>query len=197
MLERPGQLLRLRGLRTAQLPALDATPDVLAPFLISILQEAVPFIDSVAPKAASRDASKEWRRRRSKSHADSAASVELFHRTVAAGGEGEGEGEGDTRESWICRRSVHQDAAAKGTASWAEFRDCFKERHVETEDAFTPTVTSAKEEVKWDCAGVVRSLQRQQPAPRDLPPPLFIYKADRKPTKPARPTAISPSASPR
>ena len=49
--EHLGPLLRLWGLTTTQLPAPSETPDNLAPFLISILQEAVPFVDSVAPKA--------------------------------------------------------------------------------------------------------------------------------------------------
>ena len=150
-----GRLLCLKGLRAAQLPALNATPDVLAPFLTSLLHEAVPFVDSVAPKASAagqRAATAAWRRKGSKSaHAGSAARVELYQRTVD-----EGEGRGDSaRETWVCRRSVHRDAAARGTASWAEFRDCFKERHVETEGSFTPTVVDAREVVRWDCTGVV------------------------------------------
>ncbi|KAK3362928.1 hypothetical protein B0T25DRAFT_575592 [Lasiosphaeria hispida] len=142
-------LLSLAGLRAAQLPSLDATPDVLAPFLISILQEAVPFADSISPKNTA-PAPPLWAPKGSKAYpAACEAKVDLLERAVPVlpGSEG-------GRETWACRRSVHRDAAEAGTASWGEFRQCFKERHVATEDAFTPTVISAREAVRWECGAV-------------------------------------------
>lgn len=45
-----GPLIRLSGLTASQLPSPGAGPDDLAPFLFALLQEAVPFVDSIAPK---------------------------------------------------------------------------------------------------------------------------------------------------
>ncbi|KAK0656107.1 hypothetical protein B0T16DRAFT_317549 [Cercophora newfieldiana] len=143
-----GRIISLKGLHAADLPPLDATPDILAPVLISILQEAVPFIDSVAPKHIdnhTRDHRK-WKRKGSKIYPDSAAPVELFERVVD---------DGAGSETWVCRRSVHVDEAAKGTANWSEFHDGFKERHVEVERAFTPSVMRADEIGRWSGSGVV------------------------------------------
>jgi len=149
MTDQPHQrdkLLRLKGLRAAQLPPLDATPEILAPFLISMLQEAAPFIDSVAPKTAPHARDRVWKAKRRKSYPGSAAPVDLYERVVDSG---------DGPETWACRRSVHRDEMRKGTASWGEFWDGFKERHVEVEAAFTSSVVSADEVLRWDCGSVV------------------------------------------
>ncbi|SPQ27546.1 d227df4e-6b9b-4378-944f-f4e56224dff8 [Thermothielavioides terrestris] len=45
-----GPLVRLRGISTSHLPAPAATTAELAPLLTSILREALPFIDSAAPR---------------------------------------------------------------------------------------------------------------------------------------------------
>ncbi len=58
-------------------------------------------------------------------------------------------------ETWICCCSLHRDATAKDTASWAEFRACLKDRHTETEDAFTPSVVGARAALVWDAAAAV------------------------------------------
>ena len=164
--EQLGPLLRLWGLNRAQLPDASATAADLAPFLLSILQEAVPFIDSVAPKspATAPDAAggkQLWKQKSTKTFADSAGKVELLERTVATADlEAAAARAGLTSvrptrpETWVCRRSLHRDAAARGSASWAEFRSCLKDRHAETEDAFTPSVVGAREAMAWDCAGV-------------------------------------------
>jgi hypothetical protein len=57
-------------------------------------------------------------------------------------------------ESWILRQSVHEDAAATGTASWDEWVKTFKDNHAETEKEFTPTVLSTTLLQTWDCSGV-------------------------------------------
>lgn len=62
-------------------------------------------------------------------------------------------------EVWACRISLHRDAAAPGTASWAEFRHAMKEAHAESEEAFTPTVVAARRAMTWDCAPDVPPIQ--------------------------------------
>ena len=57
-------------------------------------------------------------------------------------------------ETWVLRRSVHDDAAATGTASWDEWVRSFKEEHAETEKAFTPTVVATSVKRQWDCSGL-------------------------------------------
>lgn len=154
-----GPLLRLAGLKSSELPATAAPPEELTPFITTLLQEAVPFIDTAAPRAAdftdpavpAPPASNTlWKPKGTKSHPDSTAKIELSERVVVVGGGGEGQqGQQQHQETWACRRSVHADAASKGTASWAEFADCIRDRHAETEDAFTPTVLAHREAVSW------------------------------------------------
>jgi len=178
-----GPLIRLWGIKTDQLPPVPGAEgtgsnvDGLTQLLASLLREAVPFIDSVAPKgdrhtsAGVSDPTQKlktgnWKPKGTKSyHPTSTAKVELFERVVgpkeleeaaAAAAVGKGKklatGAGET---WICRRSVHEDRKEKGTASWDEFRDCLKERHAETEEMFTPSVVRMEKGVVWDCGGVV------------------------------------------
>lgn len=139
-------LLHLAGVKSSQLPAATASPEELTPFIKTLLEEAVPFIDTAAPRAAdftdpavpAPPASNTlWKPKGTKSHPDSTAKIELSERVV-----------GD-HETWACRRSVHEDAASRGTASWAEFADCIRDRHAETEDAFTPTVLAHREAISW------------------------------------------------
>lgn len=157
MADKPKEpLLRLAGLKSSQLPAATAPPEELTPFITSLLEEAVPFIDTAAPRAAdftdpavpAPPASNTlWKPKGTKSHPDSTAKIELSERVVNVPGGGSEE-----HETWACRRSVHADSASKGTASWAEFADCIRDRHAETEDAFTPTVLAHREAVSWGSA---------------------------------------------
>ncbi|GKT83514.1 hypothetical protein Ct61P_01364 [Colletotrichum tofieldiae] len=159
--ENLGPLVRLWGLRTEQLPAPGATTADLAPFLIAVLQEAVPFIDAVAPKDGTARPN-EWKAKGTKTFPESTAPVELYERIIPAA-ELEKEaarnqlpnGNSASTETWACRRSVHKDRPGKGTAAWEEFIKCFKDDHVEAEKAFTPNVMEAREALVWDCKGVV------------------------------------------
>ncbi|KAK8088906.1 hypothetical protein PG997_003867 [Apiospora hydei] len=177
-----GSLVRLWGISASHLPSPTASSDDLAPFLVSILQEALPFIDSAAPRRSRCDdpssaaaaattaaATKNpWKPKGVKtSPADSAAPVEVSERVVGAGEletvvarallSDETRKKTQSRlgnEVWACRRSVHADAAQKGTASWAEFVRCFRDEHAAAEDGFTPAVVAACEALSWDCGGV-------------------------------------------
>jgi hypothetical protein len=164
-----GPLIRLWGISTTQLPPPTATADDLTPLLISILQEAVPFIDGAAPRSGSAPDSRLWKHKSDRSSADSAAKVEVWERTI---GEGElartrAAGESDKRrkaegETWCARRSVHDDAARQGTASWDEFERCFRLEHAEAEEAFTPTVVATHEALAWDCDGIEVKLEVEE-----------------------------------
>ncbi|KAI3531725.1 hypothetical protein CSPX01_13917 [Colletotrichum filicis] len=159
--ENLGPLVRLWGLRTEQLPAPSATTADLAPFLIAVLQEAVPFIDAVAPKDGTARPN-EWKAKGTKTFPESTAPVELYERIVPAA-ELEKEAARNqlpnsssvASETWACRRSIHKDRPGKGTAAWEEFVKCFKDDHVEAEKAFTPNVMEAREALAWDCSGIV------------------------------------------
>ncbi|KAI5861849.1 hypothetical protein GGS23DRAFT_598243 [Durotheca rogersii] len=165
----PTPLLRLRGLRTAQLPAAGTQGAELAPLLAAAVREAAPFIDSAAPKRGARGPETRalWRKKPGaggargaehrflRFHPDSAAGVEVSVRAVGAAElGGGGGGEGGAHETWVCRRSVHEDAARPGTASWGEFARGLRDEHAASERAFTPACVGARRALAWDCAGV-------------------------------------------
>ncbi|OTB02115.1 hypothetical protein M426DRAFT_322943 [Hypoxylon sp. CI-4A] len=155
-----GPLVRLWGLHTEQLPPPSATADELTPLLVAILQEAVPFIDSAAPKEApnSKADPRLWKPKGNHAHADSKARVEVLERIIPAAEleKVKGSSQGKVKaETWCCRRSVHEDREETGSASWDEFVACFREHHAESEKAFTPACLDAHEALRWDCSGVV------------------------------------------
>lgn len=149
-----GPLLRLNGLQLHQLPP---TPQ-LETFMVQLLTEAIPFIDTVAPRGPPVEIkdTMRWKcKNKGKKFPSSDAPVELYDRVVTdyviaripdikVGPSGR-----FPAETWVCRRSVHEDRAAKGSASWDEFVYAFKQHHLETEDAFTPTVIGARIAVEW------------------------------------------------
>ncbi|KAG7120951.1 hypothetical protein HYQ45_009933 [Verticillium longisporum] len=135
----PSTLLRLSGLPVSQLPAPSATPETQISFLHALLAPAIPFLDSAAPRAGTPSTS--WTPKGTKRFKVSAAAVETSARVVDG-------------ETWACRRSVHADAATRGTASWREFAGCFLERHRASERAFTPGVVDSREGARWEVAGV-------------------------------------------
>lgn len=58
----------------------------------------------------------------------------------------------DAGEMWFCRRSVHENAARRSTASWDEFDRFWHKEHAKTEMDMTPAVIEAHEAVRWDAA---------------------------------------------
>lgn len=194
MSEELGPHVRLWGITTAQLPTPTESADGLTPFLMALLQEALPFIDTAAPKAADfsdpalpapRASNALWKAKGTKTLPGSDAPVELSERVVPAKeleavappapappaeeqeqakkakakAAAKAAAKKITAETWACRRSVHRDAAARGTASWAEFADCIRDRHAETEDAFTPAVLGHREALSWDSARGVAPIE--------------------------------------
>ncbi|KAI0818216.1 hypothetical protein GGR55DRAFT_624159 [Xylaria sp. FL0064] len=153
-----GPLVRRWGLPVKQLPSATAGPDELKPFFASILKEALPFIDSAAPKTSS-DAKKLWKSKGAKSDPDSTAKVDVLERVIPtkelkAIASKHGIKVDVEEETWAARLSVHEDAAKKGTASWDEFDRSFRLDHGKTEMAFTPNVIGANEAQRWDCTGI-------------------------------------------
>ncbi|KAI2613524.1 uncharacterized protein GGS25DRAFT_467565 [Hypoxylon fragiforme] len=168
-----GPLVRQWGLRTAQLPAANASPDELKPFLAAVLREAIPFINGAAPKKkkAAPD-HKLWKLKGTHAHADSAAKIEVLERVVlsteldkaaaAVNEEKEGKKRKVRGETWCCRRSVHANAREKGTADWDEFEKSFREEHAKSEKSFTPACLAARQAVAWDCAGVEVTVEEEK-----------------------------------
>lgn len=156
-----GPQVRLWGVSIDQLPPLTANTEELAPFITSLLRETIPFLDSISPRDGSSAATHGWAQKPDKTYSDSEAPVHVFERVVTpktlesiVTASRIPRPEKLSTETWACRRSIHRDAAAKGTASWAEFERCFQEQHRQAEDAFTPAVVSSREEARWDCSGV-------------------------------------------
>ena len=162
MVEKYGPLVRLWGIQNAQLPPRNATGAELTPLLTSILLEAVPFIADV-PSATQSPYTSSWKTKGSRHFPHSESSVFLYERTVPAEAlhevarEHHLPGLSGARlqpETWFLRRSVHEDSATEGTASWDEWVKCFKTSHAETEREFTPSVLSTRMDREWDCQGV-------------------------------------------
>ncbi|KAI8632110.1 hypothetical protein F5Y19DRAFT_423347 [Xylariaceae sp. FL1651] len=154
-----GPLVRRWGLPVKQLPSATAGADELKPFVLSILKEALPFIDSAAPRTSSTDTKKLWKSKGDKSSPDSTAKVQVLERVISAKelqtvASKYGIKSKVEEETWAARLSVHEDAAKKGTASWDEFDHSFRLDHGKTEMAFTPDVIGANEAQRWDCDGI-------------------------------------------
>ena len=158
MVEKYGHLVRLRGVDPSQLPSATASGQELVPLLTSILLEAYPFVEDISSSPSS-----PWKRKGSKKFANSTAPVELYERVVSAQEleavakdhklPQQQQQQKPGSETWVLRKSVHENAAVTGTARWDEFQRSFKEEHAKTEQEFTPTVISHRLEREWDCGG--------------------------------------------
>lgn len=161
-----GPLVRLWGVSSSQLPLSTATTQELTPFLTAILAETLPFISTVPTSTGPTSPSSPWIPKGRKTYSNSTAPVHLYERVVPAealsgAAKDPPHVPNDPRlEAWFLRRSVHEDAAKTGTASWDEWLQCFKEEHAEAEEAFTPTVVSTNVRQQWDCTGVSISLDQ-------------------------------------
>lgn len=54
-------------------------------------------------------------------------------------------------EHWVSRRSVHEDLAEPGTASFEEFVSGLRDNHTENEMKYTPSVSDVERILEWDC----------------------------------------------
>ncbi|KAI6785636.1 uncharacterized protein J7T54_005970 [Emericellopsis cladophorae] len=166
MTEHFGPLVRLWGIQPSLLPSTTASSSELMPFLTSIINEALPFIDDVASTKQNPYTSS-WTSKGHRTFGAAASPVYLYSRDVSTAAlqailrdyhvpelqEAVSLGKLHP-ESWFLRRSVHENAAKRGTARWDEWVKCFKVAHAEAEKAFTPTVVSTRVIREWDCQGV-------------------------------------------
>ncbi|KAG9236880.1 hypothetical protein BJ875DRAFT_503059 [Amylocarpus encephaloides] len=156
MTYRLGPWVRLEGVSFKQLPPGGKAPTIPS-FVTSLLAESIPFIDGVAPKSGGATT---WKVKGTpRAFPSSAAPVHLYEWTVPGKDldqvEGMSQFSADRKdEYWCCRRSTHRNVAEKNTASWNEFVHNFKDRHAESEKAFTPTVIAARQALKWDTEGI-------------------------------------------
>ncbi|KAJ1331304.1 DUF3074 domain-containing protein [Microdochium nivale] len=173
-----GPLVRLWGIGRDELPSETATRDELRPFLVAVLAEAAPFIASASADTDAEAApGTAWKQARGdKRSRDSEAPVARSSRVVDAqeldrligvrGAWQPGPSQSTVRarrerhrrggrETWFCRRSVHEDAARRGTASWDEFDRYHRLEHAQAEAQLSPAVVAAHEAVRWrGCEGI-------------------------------------------
>ncbi|OAA49273.1 START-like domain protein [Metarhizium rileyi] len=152
------RLVRLWGVDPSRLPSSSSPPGDLSPLLTVVWTEAVYFVSKVHLESTKKESP--WRPKGVMTFPNSAAPVHLYQRVVSTEElaqvcEEHKLNDVDERdlhpEVWALRRSVHENAAATGTADWKEWIHCFKDRHAETEKEFTPTVLDTRLMKKWRC----------------------------------------------
>ncbi|KAF7118069.1 hypothetical protein CNMCM5793_007455 [Aspergillus hiratsukae] len=126
-------------------PSLTSSPSPSRPslhsFLATALSEAHTLLTDTIPNTFKVES-------KQRSSPPATAKVQLLKRTIGS-------------EFWACRKSVHQDAAVDGSASWEEFRRGLRENHSENKMAYTPTVTSVERLLEWPTEGEIEGGWRQ------------------------------------
>ncbi len=137
-------------------------------FVVDVLEEGVNLVDSIALKNRRQGQWGKgggWKRTGTKEFKTSEAPVEVstlvlrgkeMAATIAIK-QGQkatewGKKTGDVKlddESWYARRSVHEDKATKGTASWEEFTRHFLVEHAQAEMGWAPDVVGVRCMVTW------------------------------------------------
>lgn len=154
--------IRLWGISPAQFPSETSSPEELKQFLTALLRDGLAFVKDV-PADPETLGSENWKPKGLKSFEHSVAPVYLFQRDVSVDDLRQLAASNDSihvsknkivPETWFLRRSLHKDAATKGTATWDEFVRCFKNEHAESELAFTPSILNTKLHRQWDCSSV-------------------------------------------
>lgn len=122
-------------------------------FLTEAVNEAVPFIDGVAPKSGGNTT---WKSKGNpKAFKESDAPVYSSEKTVSIkSSSGTTNHSKEGKETWFSRRSCHRNSTERGTASWDEFRRAFFEHHAEIESKYVPTVIGVRRAMRWNTEGV-------------------------------------------
>ncbi|MCJ1281997.1 hypothetical protein MMC26_001320 [Xylographa opegraphella] len=94
-------------------------------------------------------------------------------------------------EAWFARRSTHADAAAAGTASWAEFDAGLRAQHSEHERAYTPDVYAAQRVLDWDAETETESVGAQLAAHGFRAVRLRLYEICHRLPFPLRPRVFA------
>ncbi|KAI4733291.1 hypothetical protein E4T50_16150 [Aureobasidium sp. EXF-12298] len=143
-----GQLVRLRALSPAQLPAhpdlaalqagAPALPD-LETFITNVLTEASTFMTDYLPQNfAIKD--------RSKKSPPAKATIQLLAHEISASKLGPSAHD----EAWFARTSLHENKKEPGTANWDEFEAGLLDDHSLHESQYTPDVFDAHKVLSWD-----------------------------------------------
>lgn len=134
---------------------LQAARPELADFLHSILTEAQTFVTKTIPQTFTPE-------RKTRASPPSTAKVQLSSRTITTVPDDAQNNTNNTTTStkrgeyWVCRKSIHANAAQRGTATWAEFEDGLRENHSENEMAYTPSVAAVEHLLQWPVLGEVK-----------------------------------------
>ncbi|KAF2719432.1 hypothetical protein K431DRAFT_286724 [Polychaeton citri CBS 116435] len=148
-----GKLVRMRALKPSELPAhpalasyqAQATLPDLQQFVASALDEGLTFIREYLPK-------KFKIKHKDRGSHPSSAPIEVRERNVKPK-ELPAEvrpAKDDQVETWFARKSIHQNAAKGGTASWDEFDHGLREDHSQHEMEYTPDVKDSHKVLDWD-----------------------------------------------
>lgn len=124
----------------------EASRPELEDFLHSILTETVTFTTQTIPQTFTANP-------KLRASPPSTAKVQLLTTQKTTDTKQDGEREG---EYWVCRKSIHADAAQKGTATWTEFENGLRRNHSENEMAYTPSVAAVEHLVQWPVQEEVR-----------------------------------------
>ncbi|KAK1826165.1 hypothetical protein QBC39DRAFT_386937 [Podospora conica] len=164
----PRTHLTLAGLSLSQLPPPSAPKEALSPFLTTLLEEAIPLLDSLPPPSTTTNtptpadptpSTYKWTTHPPKSYRPTSdAEVQLYRLTTTPPSNPDDKTLGNERnkETWTARRSTHHPAAPRrGTASFSEFQTYLKDRHVDTEAASTKSVEGVWRGPAWGaCDGL-------------------------------------------
>lgn len=181
---RLGPLLRLEGIDYDRLPSHHCSIGNIRPLLTSLLKESLNFIASVDTYDkyhGTKSNPSGWYPKGSTKYSGVAniggpgeVVVELLERNIPkselkaaiappvdAKSVAIRRSTNPVSETWVCRRSFHDDESAGGTANWREFLRYMKEEHVETEEDMTPTVVAAQKTQAWPAAPLVNLVNLQ------------------------------------
>ena len=154
--------VHLLGFHPSQLPVPTANVEELSPLLQSMLTEGLHFLSSLPSPDAPSQSVGTWRFMDTKYFFNSHGAVHMYERMVTAS-ELRNRVKTNTISSelartlpevWFLRRSIHQNDAVNGSASWEEFEQCFKDDHAKYEKAYTPTVSKTTRLHEWNCSGM-------------------------------------------
>ncbi|KKA26379.1 hypothetical protein TD95_001390 [Thielaviopsis punctulata] len=174
-----GPFVRLWGLKMSELPQPSSPSDELLPFVLSILEEAVSFLDSIPsysnsqiPQASSQSSRRGlWKAKGAYPYPGCDAKIEAYERVVSTSELKDIAAKNNIiqdkstdfhSEFWTCRRSLHEDASRKGTANWAEFLQCFRDHHAEAEDLFTDSIIETNTAAEWRCEGITARIGEKE-----------------------------------
>lgn len=175
-----GPLVRMRPLQPDQLPvhsdmaSLQQTgsPQQVAPFVKSVLEEAEAFMASYLPSNFTEKSA-------NKTSPPAKASVRLLSHEIRQSDlpkDGPQWTTAQVAETWFARESIHENTRAEGTADWDEFESGLLDEHSQHEMEYTPDVFDAHRVLDWteglEVAGWQKVHLSIYEMAHHIPPPL-------------------------